>query len=919
MRSSAPPSRRVSFYPQPLERPLTMDYPGKAKWIERPATSVALRYGLALISIAAALGLARVSLYLHLPQPFAALALSAIAITFWYGGTNPGILAALLSLIVRDFFFEPEINTVSRVLYSLVFLIFTLVMIRVTRARNDLELRVAERTAELTRANKALELEIAERKRAETELRLAIDTIPALVWTTLPDGSLDFINRRWAELGLSLDDLRGSEWSAAIHPDERTGVMYKWRTAVETGTQYENVERVRRADGEYRWYLSRAEPLRDEAGNIIKWYGTDTDIEDQRRAEDAVRRSEAYLVEAQRLSHTGSFGWRPSTGELFWSEESFRIFQYDRTTKPTVQSILRRLHPEDAARVERTIERASRELKPFEHEYRLVMPDGSVKHVHVMAHALSDETGSIEFVGAVMDVTEQHQARAALEKAFDEIQKSEERLRLTLDTIPSTVLCCLPDGSIDFINQRAAEYHGLTLEDLRREGLEAVYHPEDRARNIDRRRAAQAAGTPFEYEARLRRADGVYRWRLIHTVPLRDEDGNVVKWYGTSIDIEDWKRAEETLRESEQRFRDYAETASDWLWETGPDHRLTRLSEHLDAKGAPSPSRIGLTRWDYATDVESEPEKWRLYRATLDAHQPFRDFLYSAAQGDGSAMYLRSSGKPFFDAMGNFLGYRGVTTDVTAAVRADQVEEALRNVRAELAHVTRVTTLGELTASIAHEVNQPLAAIVANGGACRRWLARDVPDLDEVRGAVERMIDDGNRAAEVIRRVRALAKKTDAMPAPLPINEVIDEAILLLRHEVLSHRALLRVELASGLPLVHVDRIQLQQVIINLVMNGMEAMAPVTDRPRELKIRSQREAEAVLVAVQDCGVGIDPEHVDRLFNAFFTTKPSGMGMGLSICRSIIEAHGGRLWASRNADGAGATFQFTLPAYQEAAS
>ena len=631
-----------------------------------------------------------------------------------------------------------------------------------------------------------------------------------------------------------------------------------------------------------------------------------------------LRRSEALLARAQRLSQTGSFAWKVSKDELVWSEETFRIFQYDRTTKPTLEIILQRVHPEDAAKVKKTIDWATQDGKHFEHEYRLLMPDGSVKHVHVVTHAVRDESGGVEFVGAVMDVTEQHQARAALEKAFDEIRKSEERLRLTLDTIPNIVVSILPDGSIDFVNQRWVEYHGLTLEDLHREGLEAVYHPEDLAGYLDRRRASLTAGTPFEHEARQRRADGVYRWRLMHSTPLRDEVGNIVKWYGTSIDIEDRKQAEEALRESEQRFRDYAEIASDWLWETAPDHRFTRVSQRLDAHGDAPPSRIGLTRWDYATNVESDPEKWRLHRATLDAHQPFRDFVYSATREDGSTVYLRTSGKPFFDGNGYFLGYRGVAIDVTAAVRADQAEEALRNVQAELAHVTRVTTLGELAASIAHEVNQPLAAIVTNGAACLRWLARDVPDIDEVRGAVERMINDGNRAAEVIRRVRALSKKTDAMMAPLPVNEVIDEAILLLRHEVLSHRALLRVELASELPLVRGDRIQLQQVIINLAMNGMEAMAPVTGRARELKIRSRREADAVLVAVEDSGVGIEPAHVDQLFNAFFTTKPSGMGMGLSICRSIIEAHGGKLWTSRNV-GAGATFQFTLPAYQEHAS
>jgi PAS domain S-box-containing protein len=416
----------------------------------------------------------------------------------------------------------------------------------------------------------------------------------------------------------------------------------------------------------------------------------------------------------------------------------------------------------------------------------------------------------------------------------------------------------------------------------------------------------------------VRRADGEYRWFLSRAAPLRDELGKIVKWYGTDTDIEDRRRAEDALRESEQRFRDYAETASDWLWETGPDHGFTRISEHPDALGIAPPSRIGMARWDYATDLESESEKWRRHRAMLDAHQPFRNFVFSALRGDGSTIYIQTSGKPLFDAKGNFLGYRGVSTDVTAMVRADQAEAALREVQAELAHATRVTTLGELTASIAHEVNQPLAAIVANGDACLRWLGRDVPQLDEVRNAVEGMISDGNRAAEVIRRVRALAKKTDALKAPFPINEIIDEVVLLLQREALDHRTLLRLELATELPLVLVDRIQLQQVVLNLVMNGMEAMAPVTDRQRELKILSRRDADQVLVAVEDSGVGIDPEHADRLFNAFFTTKPSGMGMGLSICRSIIGAHGGKLWASRNV-GAGATFQFTLAADRDHAS
>jgi C4-dicarboxylate-specific signal transduction histidine kinase len=301
----------------------------------------------------------------------------------------------------------------------------------------------------------------------------------------------------------------------------------------------------------------------------------------------------------------------------------------------------------------------------------------------------------------------------------------------------------------------------------------------------------------------------------------------------------------------------------------------------------------------------------------IDARLPFRDFVFSAASGIGSAVYVKTSGKPFFDADGNFLGYRGTGTDITATIRADHAEEGLRKAQTELAHITRVTTLGELTASIAHETNQPLAAVVANAEAALRWLDRETPDLDGVRRSVKWIIEDGHRATEVVRRVKALAKKTDIEKAPLDINEAIREVIALLQRELTSHRVSLQTELAPALPMILGDRVQLQQVIINLVMNGIEAMQTVTDRPHELLIRSrQAETNQMLVSVTDCGVGISAENADRLFNAFFTTKSSGLGMGLSICRSIVEAHGGRLSASAN-EGAGATFQFVLPLQEEA--
>jgi PAS domain S-box-containing protein len=501
-------------------------------------------------------------------------------------------------------------------------------------------------------------------------------------------------------------------------------------------------------------------------------------LEGQRQIEARLLHSEMYLAEAQRLSETGSIGWNIATGELIWSEETFRIFQCDPAIKPSVDLLIQRVHPEDRDLVRRTIELASRDGNDFDHEYRLLMPDGAVKHVRALARASRDETGGVEFVGAVMDVT-----------------------------------------------------------------------------------ATRQAG--------------------------------------------------EELRHSEQRFRDFAETASDWFWEAGPDLRLVSVSRKSAAVSGNV--GIGMAIWEAASDVEEESEKWQLHRATLNARQSFRDFRFRSTKADGTPVYLAASGKPVFGSAGNFLGYRGVSSDISDRVRAEQAEAALQEAQANLAHATRVTTLGELAASIAHEVNQPLAAIMANAEACLRWLSRSSPNVDAARRSVEWIINDSSRAAEVVGRVRALAAKKGGERTGLDINDVINEVRALVQRQLSDSRVLLRVELAPVALMVHADRVQLQQVIINLVMNSIEAMQQVTDRPRELTIRSrQNHANQALVMVEDRGVGFTSAgNAERLFDAFFTTKSNGLGLGLSICRSIIEAHGGQLSATGNADQ-GATFQFTLP-------
>ena len=377
----------------------------------------------------------------------------------------------------------------------------------------------------------------------------------------------------------------------------------------------------------------------------------------------------------------------------------------------------------------------------------------------------------------------------------------------------------------------------------------------------------------------------------------------------------------QALLEREQQFRDYAETASDWYWETDTDHKFKRMKddEQLRAWGRlPLTSRIGLTRWDFAEDVESQPEKWELHRSMLDAHQPFRDFIFPAVRFDGSLMYVKVSGKPRFDAKGAFLGYRGTGNDVTAAVRADQAEAALRQVQAELAHVTRVTTLGELAASIAHEVNQPIAAVVTNAEAALRFLGRHPPDLEEVREGLHSIIKDANRAGDVIGRIRELMKKAPPRKDRMDINEAIHEVIELTRGQAVKSGASVQTALGEGLPLIEGDRVQLQQVALNVIINAVQAMSDA-EGPRELTITTaQAEPNGVLVAVKDTGPGLAPASLEQLFAPFYTTKPGGLGMGLSISRSIVEAHGGRLWVTANPPR-GVVFQFTLPVHTEVAT
>jgi PAS domain S-box-containing protein len=427
----------------------------------------------------------------------------------------------------------------------------------------------------------------------------------------------------------------------------------------------------------------------------------------------------------------------------------------------------------------------------------------------------------------------------------------------------------------------------------------------------------RATGSCKAYEKEYLRHDGSRVPVLVGAAAI---DGPRDQGVCFVLDLTERKRAEEGLRKSEAKLRDYAETASDWFWEIDPDYKFTLLTEN--AFGSNPADRIGTACWNHALDLETEPEKWRLLLATLDSRKPFRDFVYCSARGDGSPMYVKASGKPVFDASGEFRGYRGTGADVTALrtveAEARESDQRYREAQLELAHANRVATMGQLTSSIAHEVSQPIAAAVTYALAARRFLSAVPPNLREVDDALSLIVKEGNRAGEVVGRIRALIKKSPPRKDAVEINDAILEVISITRTEAENNSVSVRTQLAEGSPRVQGDRVQLQQVLLNLIINAFEAMRDVGEEERELLISTRHEPDGVSVEVRDSGPGFAPAALERVFEAFYTTKPGGLGLGLSICRSIIETHNGRLWASPNVPR-GAIFGFIAPAHTAATS
>ena len=638
-------------------------------------------------------------------------------------------------------------------------------------------------------AGVAFVLDLTELKWAEQALReserasrLVVDTIPGLVAILTPAGEVDVVNSELVEYcGQPLEAMKLWGTNGTIHSEDLPRMIPIFVQAITSGEPYVFEARIRRFDGVYRWCQVRGLPLRETSGQIARWYVVLFDVDDRKRAEHA-------------------------------------------------------------------------------------------------------------------------------------ILTSERNLKLIVDTIPALAWSARPDGRADFFNQHYLDFIGLSAEQARDWNWAVAVHPDDASGLAAGWQRIMDSEAPGEAEARLRRHDGEYRWFLFRANPLRDEKGDIVKWYGINTDIEDRKRIEAELRRAYDSFSD-----GQRLSQTGSFTADIMADDHIW-----SAELYRIFEIDPATKIRVQairdavhPEDLPSFDAGFARSLGGADFdlVFRIVTPSGNVKHVRALARLIELVAGRPL-FIGAIQDVTESKVA---EEALNRARSDLAHVARVTTLTTLTASIAHEVNQPLSGIVTNAGTCLRMLDADPPNIDGARETARRTIRDGNRASDVISRLRALFSKKQFTLESLDLNEAIREVIALSLSDLQRNRVTLQSELADDLPKVTGDRVQLQQVMLNLLRNASDAMLGVDDRPRQLLVRTEREGgDRVRVNVRDAGVGLDGESVDKLFDAFYTTKSGGMGIGLSVSRSIVERHHGRLWAESNA-GPGATFVFSIPCTPEVAA
>jgi PAS domain S-box-containing protein len=761
-------------------------------------------------------------------------------------------------------------------------------------------------------------------RQSEQKLRQLIDTVPALIWSTTRDGTPSYINKRLMDaVGVTLEDLIAPDASrslADVHPADRCVVEQALSRSFETGDAFAMTYRQRRSDEAYRWTEGRAEALRDESGGIVQWYGVCVDIDDMVTAQEALRHREREL--SQLVDMVPSLLWRlsPDGEPIFFNKRmidflGLDVADADKSDSTRPAAVIKAVvHPDDAARVTDALSRSLATGERFSLNYRLRRADGVYRWMSGRAEPMRDHGGRIvQWYGLSHDIDDQMRAEQAL-------RERERQLQQLIDALPTMIWAATPEGEPSYINKRLTDYVGLTLSDLDvpdisrlQAAVQGSVHPDDAAAVQQALVHSFGTGEAFVMKYRQRRADGVYRWIQGRAEPLRDPGGRIVQWYGVSFDIYEEVTAQQALRERERFLWQLVETLPAMIDCAAPDgepiYRSQQLREflgyelqELDGSGK---SRLNgtLDAGVHPDDVAGVKEQ---YAHSLSTGEPYAR-KHRLRRFDGEYRWVETRAAPMRNAEGVIVQWNVICLDIDGEVR---MQEELRLAQEKMARASQAASLAELSASIAHEVNQPLAAIVATSHACRRWLSANPPNLERAAITLERIIRDANSASEVVSRIRALFSQMGKARSPADLTEVIAEVCRLMADQLASKNIRIEAELDRSLPPALIDRIQIQQVLVNLIRNAIDSMDTAVGGSRLIRLRAVLDGDnAIRLEVSDLGAGMkEPE---RAFEPFVTTKENGMGMGLAICRSIIEAHDGRLWATRN-EPRGTTLAFTLP-------